>query len=366
MTEPSTDRNTEQLLLTEWAPVSQARLPRTEVPRAAVPVIDIHNHLGRWLGNGDWETGSSDWVIEDVGALVATMDARNVETIVNLDGMWGDEVSANVERYDRAHPGRFATFCQIDWRRLFEPGGVDEMRRSLDESRDRGARGVKVWKNLGLWLRDDNDRAVLPDDPRVVDVLGHAGDLGLPILIHVADPRAFFEPMDRHNERYDELLEHQGDWWFGDRTRFPAFEEITEGLRQLVLQTPGTQYIGAHVGCDAENLDWVESVMDEAPNFHADTAGRMAELGRQPRRFVRLMEAHPDRILFGTDIYPVTDEQYALHFRFFESDDEHFEYAPDSEVPPQGRWAVSALSTPRRLLEPVYGGNARRLLALSA
>ena len=93
------------------------------------------------------------------------MDARNVETIVNLDGMWGDEVSANVDRYDLAHPGRFATFCQMDWRRLSEPGGVDVLRRSLDESRDRGAHSVKVWKNLGLWLRDENDKAILPDDP---------------------------------------------------------------------------------------------------------------------------------------------------------------------------------------------------------
>jgi len=131
-----------------------------------------------------------------------------------------------------------------------------------------------------------------------------------------------------------------------------------------VLAADGTDIIGAHVGCAAEDLDRVSALMDRAPRYHADIAGRMAELGRQPRRFARLVAEHPDRVLFGTDIYPASDEQYRLHFRFLESADEGFEYAPGEPVPPQGRWAVAAAAIEAGLLPALYRGNAARVLGL--
>ncbi|UAJ79028.1 amidohydrolase family protein [Leifsonia sp. ZF2019] len=344
------------LRLADWAPRSQLRARTTVVDRPAHPVIDVHNHLGRWLTDGDW-------MIDDVPALVALMDECGVETIVNLDGLWGEEVTANVERYDRAHPGRFATFCQLEWDLLAAPDGVARLIASLDDSAARGARGVKVWKSLGLTVRDADGSLILPDDRRVIDVLAHAGSLGLPVLIHTADPIAFFEPLDRHNERIDELGA-MPEWWFGDSDRHPRFDRLLDAHAALVLGAPGTRFIGAHAGCAAEDLDRVERLLEAAPNYAIDTAGRMAELGRQPRRFARLVAAHPDRVLFGTDIYPVTAEQYRLHYRFFETADEGFGYAPESEIPGQGRWDVAALDLDPVLLEPVYRGNARRLLAL--
>jgi predicted TIM-barrel fold metal-dependent hydrolase len=345
-----------ELRLADWAPRSQLRAPRTEVTRPAVPVVDVHNHLGRWLSAGEW-------MIDDVPALVAMMDECGVETIVNLDGRWGEQVTANVERLDCAHPGRFLTFCHVDWSRLAEPDGVAQLTASLDESVARGARGVKVWKDLGLSVRDADGTLILPDDPRVVEVLTRAGALGLPVLIHTADPIAFFEPLDRHNERLDELA-GVPEWWFGDRAVHPTFDRLLDAHAALVLACPGTTFIGAHAGCAAEDLDRVEQLLDAAPNYVIDTAGRMAELGRQPRRFARLVAAHPSQVLFGTDIYPPTAEQYRLYFRFFETDDEGFGYDLDSEIPGQGRWDVSALALDPALLERVYRGNARRVLGL--
>ncbi len=183
------------------------------------------------------------------------------------------------------------------------------------------------------------------------------------MLIHIADPIAFFEPLDLHNERLDELM-GQPDWWFGDRDVHPSFDRLLDTLATLVLACPGTSFIGAHFGCAAEDLDRVEALMDAAPNFAVDIAGRMAELGRQPRRVAALVARHPDRVLFGTDIYPATAEQYELHFRWLETADESFEYAPGEPIPPQGRWAVSGLALPPEQLEAVYGGNARRILGL--
>lgn len=344
------------LRLVDWQPRSQLSASRTEVPRSAVACIDAHNHLGRWLSDGGWTT-------PDVDALLALMDDHGVACVVNLDGMWGDELDANLDRYDRAHPGRFLTFCQLDWTLLAQPNGEQLLRDQLTDSASRGARGLKVWKNLGLSVRDADGAVVLPDDPRVIRTLRHAGELSLPVLIHIADPKAFFEPVDPHNERYDELLQSP-DWSFADRERFPTFEHLLDALEALVLATPGTQYVGAHAGCAAEDLDRVEALLDAAPNYAIDIAGRMAELGRQPRRFRRLVEHHPDRVLFGTDAYPVSAEQLEVHFRFLESADEGFDYAPGSAVPPQGRWTVSGVDLPPDLLAAAYAGNARRVLGL--
>jgi hypothetical protein len=351
-------RELQSLPLTDWHPVSQLRIASTQVDRMAFPAIDIHNHLGRWLTDGQWPDG--DWLIDDVPALVAVMDECGIDTIVNLDGMWGDEVSANVERYDRAFPGRFLTFCQLEWELIDTP---DALIASLDDSLARGARGLKVWKNLGLIVRDASGELVRPDDPRVIEVLRHAGEIGLPVLIHVADPIAFFEPLDARNERLDELLQMK-EWWFGDTSVHPTFDQLLDAHAALVLACPGTSFIGAHAGGAAEDLDRVSRLLDAAPNYTIDIAGRMAELGRQPRRFAAFVAQHPDRVLFGTDVYPAEAEYFRLHARFLETLDEAFEYAPGEPVPPQGRWTVSGLGLAPELLERVYRTNARRLLNL--
>ncbi|MEI2819536.1 MAG: amidohydrolase family protein [Marmoricola sp.] len=123
---------------------------------------------------------------------------------------------------------------------------------NLADSALRGAKGVKVWKDLGLTRRDATGELVLPDDPRVIEVLGVAGDLGLPVLIHTADPVAFFEPLDRANERWDELAE-MPSWWFG-APEFPSFNRLIDALHTLVAACPQTTFVGAHVGGHAENL----------------------------------------------------------------------------------------------------------------
>lgn len=345
------------LQLRDWMPRSRARLRTTAVPLPHTPCIDVHNHLGRWLSD------DGDWIIPDVTELLGVMDARHVAGIVNLDGMWGDELEANLDRYDRAHPGRFHTFCQVEWSTLAEPDGHSAILRQLDDSARRGARGVKIWKSVGLTVRDADGLLVSPDDDRVVAVVRRAGELGLPVLIHTADPIAFFDPLDQHNERLDELRDAT-DWWFGDRARYPSFDELLTAHARLVQACPDTTIIGAHVGCAAEDLDRVSALLDTAANYHVDIAGRMAELGRQPRRFAQLVTEHPDRVLFGTDVYPASDEQYRLHYRFLESADEGFEYAPGEPIPPQGRWDVAAAALDPTLLPALYRDNARRVLGI--
>jgi len=327
--------------------------PDHPVPAASVAAVDVHAHLGRWL------TADGSWMTPDVGSLLATMDECNLAMLVNLDGRWGDELEANLSRYDRAHAGRFLTFCHLDWAVLDGGGGPAELVRSLEDSARRGARGVKVWKDLGLTVRVGG-RLLMPDDPLLSPVWDIAGALGLPVLVHVADPLAFFQPVDRHNERLEEILRHRPISWA--RRGMPPFARLIEALEVIVARHPGTTFIGAHVGCYAENLDWVSGMLDRYPNFWIDLAAR-AELGRQPRAASRLVAEHSDRVLFGADIFPVDAQEYACYFRLLESDDEYFPYsARPGVVAPTGRWAISGLALERPLLENVYRANACRLL----
>jgi predicted TIM-barrel fold metal-dependent hydrolase len=342
------------LPLRDYQPVPMVRRALADLPlRPPAPMIDAHNHLGRWL--------RSAWTVPDVGELVDMMDELGIEAIVNLDGMWGDELDANLDRYDRAHPGRFATYARWD-ARWFELGAWDELAAQLTDAFHRGARGLKVWKDLGLHLRDDAGELVMPDDARLDPCWDAVAAAGVPVTIHVADPVAFFQPLDGRNERLEELLANP-DWWFGDRDRFPPFERIVESLESLIARRSDVTWIGAHVLCNAEDTAWIARVLRTYPNAHADVAARIAELGRVPRAARELILAHPDRFLLGTDAFPPGSGDYAVHRRFLETADEHFPYDPDPDEPPsQGRWAIGGLDLPPGVLAAVYSGNARRLI----
>ncbi|MEO8329696.1 MAG: amidohydrolase family protein, partial [Candidatus Nanopelagicales bacterium] len=345
-----------ELNVGEWRPKSQLRVSTTHVARPSFPVVDSHNHLGRWLMDDD------SWLVPDVPALVELMDRVGVSTIVNLDGRWGDELGANVERYDRAYPSRFATFCHVDWSALAEDDDdkavVERLTTQLSASAALGARGVKIWKDLGLTIRDASGSLVMPNDVRVIEVVAAAGELGLPVLIHTADPVAFFEPLDETNERIDELAEYP-HWWFGG-PEHPTFDELIGALDGLIAACPGTTFVGAHVGCWAENLDGVAAMLTHRPNWNVDLGGRLAEVGRQPRAFARFVANFPDRVLFGTDELPPSATTYERYFRFLETDDEGFPYS-DADIPPQGRWAIYGCALEPQLLQAVYADNARRL-----
>lgn len=347
------------LRLRDWRPEPKLVVPTHRVERASFPAVDAHNHLGRWLSA--WLSDDpAAWTATDVGALLELMDACNLRAIVNLDGRWGDELEANLDRYDRAHPGRFATFCHVDWASAVASGDVGRAAAaSLRASVAAGARGIKVWKDLGLHVRDSAGELILPDDRRLTPLWEAGAELEVPVFIHVADPVAFFEPVDERNERYEQLRAHP-EWSFADPS-FPRFERLIDSLESLVAANPDTTFVGVHVGAYAENLAWVGTRLDAYANFHVDIAARVAELGRQPRATRELVVSHPDRVLFGIDEFPPARESYAIYFRFLETADEYFPHS-NEEVPLMGRWAISGLDLPDDVLRQVYLGNALRIV----
>jgi predicted TIM-barrel fold metal-dependent hydrolase len=351
------------LRLADYAPKSMLRRPVNLVDRPAFPVVDAHAHLGATPFGGGWFE-------RPVTELLDVLDAVGVETIVDLDGGWDDHLRAEVDHFAPAGK-RVIVFAGVDYDDFaLDDHFGERAARRLRDAAAAGARGLKVWKLLGLRARDSRGRLVAVDDPRLDPLWSTAGELGLPILIHVGDPIAFFLPLDGHNERYEELAEHP-DWHFWPTRRrdagvddagFPPFDEIMAALRRLVERHPATTFIGAHVGCAAEDLDWVSAMLDACPNYAVDVAARLGELGRQPYTAREFFIRHQDRIVFGTDGDPDPWE-YRRWYRFLETRDESFDYGGD-EVPAQGRWQIHGIELPPEVLRKVYGANARRLIGL--
>src|SRR6202000_266015 len=146
-----------------------------------------------------------------------------------------------------------------------------------------GARGLKILKTLGLYLREQTTTGSLVkvDDPRFDPMWETCGGLQIPVAIHVSDPLAFFRPTDRFNERYEELSNHP-DWSFAG-PGFPSNEQILEARTRVFARHPKTTFVALHVGNFAEDLANVSENLDRFSNMTIDTAARIGELGRQPR-----------------------------------------------------------------------------------
>ncbi len=342
------------LPLSQFAPLPRLVVPQSGIAAPCRPFIDAHNHLGTFGGG---------WDRRDPAALFARLDQARVVHYVDLDGGWGEDVLDDRLRRFKAHaPDRYRVFGGVNWGLWAEEGHAfaDRAAARLRAQAARGAEGLKIWKPFGLHVTDDSGALARIDDPRLDPIWATAGQLHLPVMIHIADPVAFFDPLTPENERWDELHENP-DWQFPSPP-FPPFTDLIEAFACLVRRHPGTTFIGAHVGCYAENLAWVSALLEECPNFHVDISARISELGRQPYSARRFFLRHADRILFGIDAGPDL-ETYGVYARFLESEDEYFCYSPDG-IPGQGRWMICGVNLPRDVLDKVYFTNAARLLGL--
>lgn len=342
------------MLLKDFVPQSRLVVKTTEVRKPRFLVIDAHNHLGEEFGGG--------WIKRPVSELLAALDEAGVQMLVDLDGGWGEVIlQAHLDKLKTFAPERFQVFGGVDWQAWAEQGNKfpEYAARRLREQARWGAQGLKIWKPFGLSVKDASGARVAVDDSRLDEIWHTAAELSLPVIIHVADPVAFFDPLDSHNERWEELHVHP-DWHFPSPA-YPPFLQILEELANLVRRHPNTTFIGAHVGCYAENLAWVGRLLDQCPNFYVDMAARISELGRQPFTARRFFTQYADRILFGSDFGPVLG-YYQMYYRFLETDDEYFNYSYGEELPCQGRWYIYGVHLPDEVLQKVYRLNAAKIL----
>jgi len=332
-------------------------------------LVDLHQHVG-----------SSEALLQ---RAVSIMDRAGIGIGVNLSGGTvthkEGEFSAferNKALGDRLHPGRFAYYMNLDYGGWDEPGFSGRAVRQVEEGHRLGAAGLKEWKRLGLYLRDKSGKLIRVDDPRLDPVWRRCGELGLPVSIHVADPRAFWLPFNSDNERWTELKDHR-PWWFGDAEKYPPRMDLLNALDRVVARHPLTTFVCVHFANNSEDIDWVNAALDRNPNMMADLAARIPEIGRHaPEKVHRLFVKHQDRILFATDfmVYnrltlgsggsgpaPTDDDAldfYAKHWRWLETWDRQFEHM----TPIQGDWKIDAIGLPPGVLRKIYFDNARKLL----
>lgn len=360
------ERKGQPLDIADYQPKSMLEVPGHKVERARFPVIDVHTHVSFAMKPGDKLRFNAT-----PEELLPVMDRKNLRTMINLTGGCGDAVKEAVGKLDRSHPGRFLTFTEPWYSRANEPGYAKFQAEAIEKAKSDGARGLKVLKTLGLYLRDKEGKLVAIDDPRFDPMWEACAALDLPVAIHISDPVAFFTPIDRFNERFEELNNHP-DWSFYGKD-FPSNAELIAARDRVIARHPRTQFIVLHVGNFAENLANVSAALDRFPNMHVEIGARIGELGRQPRTAAKFFERYQDRILFGTDAVPKGNETpqqvfgdalYEIYYRFLETEDEYFDYAP-ALVPPQGRWRIYGLGLPENILRKVYNENASRILKLA-
>jgi predicted TIM-barrel fold metal-dependent hydrolase len=348
-----------QILLEHFRPRPLLKVEEHPLTWARFPVVDVHTHFHEKFH------GSA----EQIDEWVQLMDRNNVAVCVSLDGRWGDFFDEHTKLLWTKHKDRFAIFANIDWQgdgKADDPATWDCHRpdfarrtaKELTRVKALGACGLKIFKGFGLTYKNPDGSLIKIDDPRWDEIWQACGELGLPVLIHVADPAAFFLPIDETNERWEELHRHPEWSFYGPQ--FPQREELFAAFNRILARHPKTIFIGAHVASNSEDLKTVGEWLDKYPNLQIDIASRIAELGRQPVTARKFFLQYQDRLLFGTD-GPWPEERLRLYWRFLETDDEYFRYS-EKDFPPQGLWNIYGIHLPDDVLRKVYSGNAARII----
>jgi predicted TIM-barrel fold metal-dependent hydrolase len=344
------------------------QMARPDAPaqwRADKRLIDMHQHI--------------EYTTQRLERAVRIMDAVGIGVAVNLSGGTPSQLARNKELADRLHPGRFLHYFNLDYKGWDEPDFSERAAKQVEDAGRIGAAGLKEFKRLGLYLRDGKGNLINIDDPKLDAAWDKCGELGLPVSIHVADPRAFWLPFDEKNERWKELRDHK-PWWFGDTNKYPPRMELLNALNRVIGRHPKTTFVCVHFANNAEELEWVDQSLSKYPNMMADLAARIPEVGRHdPEKVRALFIKHQDRIVFGTDFQvldrlilgssgnepPPTDNDarvfFEKHWRWLETRDKDWPHM----TPIQGDWTISSIGLPNDVLQKIYFGNARKLLARS-
>ncbi|WP_019989479.1 amidohydrolase family protein [Rudanella lutea] len=332
----------------EYDPVSTLKVPEHKLTRAKFPFIDVHNH--------QFQMDKAD-----LRPLVAQMDSLNMQVMINLSGRgWGnvDESTrffkAAADNIQKTDPKRLILFSNINFEGIGEPGWTDRAVKLLAEDVKNGAKGLKIYKSLGFSVKDNTGKRVQVDDSRLDPIWAKCGELGIPVLIHTADPKSFWDPMDRYNERWLELKLHAGRK--RDANNPVPWADLLKEQHNVFRKHPKTTFINAHMGWYPNDLNKLDSLMQVFPNTLVEIGAVIAELGRQPRASRKFFEKYQDRILFGKDSW--VPSEYSTYFRVLETEDEYFPYHKKYHA----FWRMYGIGLPDDILKKVYYKNALRII----
>ena len=326
----------------EYDPRSTLVVPEHPKTRAKFPFIDVHGHQGALTA-------------ERAAQLVKEMDELNMGLMVNLSGQSGDALKTRIAALKGRYPNRFVVFANMNLREVNRPDfgtwAASELERDV---KVHGAQGLKVFKELGMDTRDASGKRIPLDDPRFDPVWAKAGELGIPVLIHTAEPAEFFKPIDKHNERWLELVLNPRRARPPDR--YPPFDSLMAEQHRVFRKHAKTTFINAHLGWYGADLGHLGALMDSLPNMMTELGAVIYEIGRQPRAGREFFIRYQDRILMGKDSY--AKEEYHTYFRIFETADEYFPYYRNYHA----FWRMYGMDLPDSVLKKVYFGNAVRVI----
>lgn len=327
----------------EYEPRSTLVVPEHPVTRAKYPFVDVHNHQD-----------ADEMTPAQVDELVTAMDGLNMAVLVNLSGGSGELFQKGLANLRARHPKRFVQFANVDFRKISEPGFGENAAKQLEQDVKNGAQGLKVFKNLGMFLKDADGKRVQTDDPRIDPVWAKCAELGIPVLIHVGEPMSFWQPWDRFNERWLELKQYPNRR--RDSAEFAPFEQTIGELHNVIRKHPKTIFINAHLGWLGHDLGRLGKLMDEMPNMMTEIGAVLYDLGRQPRFAREFMIRYQDRVLFGKDAWEPSE--YHPYFRTLETADEYFPYYRKRHA----FWSLYGLDLPDEVLRKLYYKNALRII----
>jgi predicted TIM-barrel fold metal-dependent hydrolase len=328
-----------------YDPPSTLVVPEHIITKAKFPFIDVHNH-------------QFDMPNQDLSKLIAAMDQLNMKVMVNLSGRgWRsgpDYLQRALDNVNKNFPKRFIVFTNVDFPGIDDPDWQARMLKRLEEDVKAGANGLKVYKSLGMSNTDSKGNRVRIDDPRIDPIWKKCGELGIPVLIHSADPKSFWDAMDEKNERWLELKTHPGR---KRSTTDPApWETLIQEQHNVFRKHPDTKFIAAHMGWYPNDLQKLGKLLDEMPYVYVEIGAVIAELGRQPRTAREFMIKYQDRVMFGKDSW--VPEEYATYFRVLETADEYFPYHKRYHA----FWRMYGLDLPDDVLKKIYYKNALRVV----
>lgn len=331
----------------EYNPPSTLVVPENTVKRAKFPFVDIHSH--------QWNITK-----EGIAKLVGEMEELNMRAMVNLSGRGFDREAGDigsqeylagmVRRVNGEAPNKIIVFTNVSFKNIDDPNWISEAVRQLTEDVENGARGLKIYKSLGLSYTDSEGNRIAIDDTRIDPVWAKCGELGIPVLIHSADPAQFWQPMDGNNERWLELKLRPRRKRGEDN---PApFEQIISEQHNVFKKHPNTTFVNAHMGWMANDLDKAGNHLDMYPNVYFGIGAVIAEFGRQPKRANEFFTKYHDRLLFGKDAY--NPEEFYTYFRVLETEDEYFPYYKKYHA----YWKMYGLGLSDEVLKSIYYRNA--------
>lgn len=331
----------QELSFEEYNPESTLVVPGEPILRAKYPFIDIHGH----------QRNMPD---QDLTPVIVAMDTLNLAIMINLSGRSGEQLKKSVKNVAEHYPNRFVVFANVDFEGVGSPNWTENAVEQLERDINNGARGLKIYKSLGMRYKDTDGNRVAINDPRLDPIWAKCGEMGVPVLIHAADPKSFWDPFDGDNERWLELKTHPRRKR-GDDNPAP-WETIIGEQHDMFRKHPNTTFINAHFGWYANNLGELSDLMDEIPNMYVEIAAIIAELGRQPGNARAFFEKYQDRILFGKDSWK--PEEFPTYFRVLESNDEYFPYHKKYHA----FWAMYGMNLPDEILKKVYYKNALKIV----